>query len=115
MEVEVKIVSSESATTANINDYAYYVSDWIWPSQRVNLMKSMLLFFDKITLALPEDLADETINRDQELAVPLAEKGLLVNLDPSQIMDDQTAKRLAKTLSKLVASDPFLMAASALA
>jgi len=98
---------ASSAAIPDVEDYAYYVSDWIWPSQRVDLMKSMLLFFDKIALALPENLADETINRDPILAVPLAEKGLLVNIDPSEILDTQTAKRLAKTLTSLVAKSDW--------
>ena len=60
---------SKSASTG-IEEYAYYMPDWIWTSSNTLLMKSMLLFFDKITLALPEALVDETINRDPELAIP---------------------------------------------
>jgi hypothetical protein len=62
----------------------------------------MLLFFDKITLALPEDLVDETINRDPVLAVPLADRGLLVNSDPSNVLDTRTAMKLAETLASVV-------------
>jgi hypothetical protein len=65
-------------------------------------MKSMLLFFDGIALALPENLAAETIDRDPLLAIPLAERGLLVNFDPANIIDTRTANALASALTKIV-------------
>jgi hypothetical protein len=83
-------------------DYAYYASDWIWPSGSSDLMKSMLLFFDKIAMALPPDLAAETIERDQILAVPLFEKGFLVNFDPNDVLDEDSARKLIETLTALV-------------
>ena len=55
-------------------------------------VKSTLLFFDKITLALPEASVDETFNSDPELASPLADKGLLINIDPSDVLDPETAR-----------------------
>ena len=83
-------------------DFAYYASGWIWPKRQSDLMKSMLLFFDGIALALPADLAAETIYRDPVLATPLAEQGLLVNFDPDVTLDAKTAKQLANTLTKVV-------------
>lgn len=75
-----------------IEEYAYYMPDWISAEPSAPLMKSTLLFFDKITLALPEALVDETINSDPELASPLADKGLLVNIDSSDVLDPETAR-----------------------
>lgn len=89
------------------NDYAYYVSDWIWPDTRSDLMKSMLLFFHGIALALPSHLSSKTIERDASLAVPLAERGLLVNFDPAEALDARTARKLAGTLIELADLDNY--------
>src|SRR5215467_2545728 len=87
-------------------DFGYYVSDWIWPPDRTDLMKSMLLFFDGLALALPPDLAAETVDRDPILATPLADRGMLVNFDPSLAIDADTAELLVRTLEKLVRHYP---------
>ena len=97
---------STSASTS-VEEYAYYMPDWIWEEPSTALMKSMLLFFDKVTLALPEALVSETINRDPELAIPLADKGLLVNIDPSKVLDPHTARTLAETLADIVTDLPW--------
>ena len=71
-------------------------------------MKSMLLFFDGLTLALPPELAAEMIESDPVLAVPLAERGLLINLDPVNTLNAESAERLVVTLIGLVQIDPWL-------
>jgi hypothetical protein len=85
-------------------DYAYYASDWIWPTGQSDLMKSMLLFFDGIAMALPPDLATETIGRNEVLAVPLFDKGLLINFDPNDVLDYDSATSLIEALRTLVQS-----------
>ena len=37
-------------------DLAYYYADWIWPPASSDWMKSLLLFFDGLALALSPDL-----------------------------------------------------------
>ena len=93
---------------AGAAEYAYYFSDWIWSGGSTDFMKSMLLFFDGLALALPPELATELIERDPILATPLAEKGLLVNFDPTVQLDAVTADRLANTLTELLERCPEL-------
>lgn len=90
------------------SDFAYYFGDWIWPDQSSDLMKSMLLFFDGITVALPSEVADQMIERDPVLAGPLHDKGLLVNFDPADTLDADQAERLASSLTELIHQHPQL-------
>jgi hypothetical protein len=90
-------------------DFAYYYADWIWPSDSTDLMKSLLLFFDGITLALPSHLAQRVIDHDPVLAQPLYEKGLLINMEPGQWLDKKSARLLVDTLTDLVERDPLVV------
>ncbi|MGW4759952.1 hypothetical protein [Streptomyces chartreusis] len=83
-------------------DFAYYANDWIWPSGRAALMKSTLLFFDGIALSLPQDLADRMIETSPDLAQPLAEHGLLINLEPKAHLQPTTAAGLARGLREVI-------------
>ena len=97
----------EDNPTSDPVEYAYYSPDWIWPNNQSDLMKSMLLFFDRIALALPEKVPHKQSTRDLVLATPLAERGLLVNFDPARELDTRTAKSLAITLTQLVETVRF--------
>jgi hypothetical protein len=90
------------------SDFAYYFGDWIWPEQSSDLMKSMLLFFDGITLAVPSDVAAEMIDRDPVLAAPLYHRGLLRNFDPADTLNAEHAGRLAASLTELIRRHPLL-------
>ncbi|MGW9595414.1 hypothetical protein ACWHLZ_34585 [Streptomyces chartreusis] len=79
-------------------DFAYYADDWIWPNKRSALMKSTLLFFDGLALSLPQRIADRMIESSPDLAQPLAERGLLINLEPDTHLQPGTAARLAGDL-----------------
>jgi hypothetical protein len=91
---------------------AYYFSDWIWKPRSVDLMKSMLLFFDGLTLALPTNLAARMVDEDPILATPLVERGLLVNFDPATTLDADSAECLAVTLTELLEHHPGLWRAN---
>ena len=91
---------------SSVKDLGYYYTDWIWQDRSTDFMKSMLLFFDGLTLALPSDLAAEVIERDPVLAGPLAERGLLVNFDPVTTLDGATAEQLARALTACVKQFP---------
>lgn len=83
-------------------DLAYYYSDWIWPQESTDRMKSLLLFFDGLALALPADVAAEVVDRDPVLAQPLMDRGLLTNFEPGAWLDRESAERLAETLTNLL-------------
>ncbi|MFE5819931.1 hypothetical protein ACFQ6S_41820 [Streptomyces sp. NPDC056479] len=65
-------------------------------------MKTMLLFFHGIALSLPQDLADRMIDGSPELAQPLLEQGLLINLEPDAHLQPGTASALARDLQAVI-------------
>jgi hypothetical protein len=99
-------VAASNADASPVRDLGYYFTDWIWERKSIDFMKSMLIFFDGLTLALPSDLATSMIDRDPILATPLAQRGLLVNFDPTTTLDAASANRLAAALYQFLAQHP---------
>jgi hypothetical protein len=102
----VKGGGTVTVDASSVKNLGYYYTDWIWQDRSTDFMKSMLLFFDGLTLALPSDLAAEVIERDPLLAGLLAERGLLVNFDPATTLDAATAEQLARALTACVKQFP---------
>ena len=71
------------ALTPRIPEFAHYYGDWIWDEELTGWIKSLLLFFDGIAMALPSERAERRIEANPVLAQPLAELGLLRNYDPN--------------------------------
>ncbi|MFC8615017.1 hypothetical protein ACFT9M_01165 [Micromonospora purpureochromogenes] len=86
-------------------ELAYYQSDWIWPGTDDDKMKSYLLFFDGLALALPEELLDYVLDRRSVLAQPLWEQGLLHNFDPDDWMTEDLAKQIRNLVEALLAEE----------
>ena len=74
--------TSLSNDTPRVPEFAHYYGDFIWDEELTGWIKSLLLFFDGIALALPPATADRLIEANPVLAQPLAEFGLLRNYDP---------------------------------
>jgi hypothetical protein len=83
-------------------DFIYYYADWIWPSKASDWMKTLLLFFDGVALALPSDIATRVVEEDPVLAQPLMDRGLLINLAPESYLDQPSAELLVHTLLELL-------------
>ena len=69
-----------------VPEFAHYYGDWIWDEELTGWIKSLLLFFDGIAMALPTERAERQIEANPVLAQPLAELGLLRNYDPDTWM-----------------------------
>jgi hypothetical protein len=63
-------------------ELAHYYGDWFWNDRQIGWIKSLLLFFDGLALALPSETATYLIDSDPVLAQPLSERGLLQNYPP---------------------------------
>ena len=63
-------------------ELAHYYGDWFWNDKQLGWVKSLLLFFDGLALALPPDTAASLIDSDPVLAQPLSQQGLLRNFPP---------------------------------
>jgi hypothetical protein len=65
-------------------EFAHYYGDWMWRVELTDWVKSLLLFFDGLALALPSETAMRLIDADPILAQPLFERNLLHNYEPTQ-------------------------------
>src|SRR5450756_2585759 len=63
-------------------EFAHYYGDWFWDDSLTGWVKSLLLFFDGIALALPAATAARLVESRPVLAQPLADLGLLRNYPP---------------------------------
>ena len=70
-------------------------------------MKSLLLFFDKVSILLPDYMYVRHHVADPVLAEPLEDLGLLEVLEPNRWVDAEMAKSLAEAVSGLLASGVF--------
>lgn len=87
-------------------DYLYYATDWIWPEDYDGKIKSLLLFFDGVTLSLPEELLPGVIDRSPALAQPLFEKQMLINLPPEDSLTPASSSQLAEALTQWIHDNP---------
>ena len=70
-------------------------------------VKSLLLFFDKVSILLPGYMYGRHHFADPVLAEPLEDRGLLEVLEPTNWIDPDMAKKLAEAVSGLLANGVF--------
>ena len=88
-------------------DVAYYYPAPYWGMGEVGWIKSLLLFFDKVSILLPGYMYGRHHVADPVLAEPLEDQGLLEVLEPSNWIDKDIAKSLAEAVSGLLDSGVF--------
>jgi hypothetical protein len=71
-------------------EFAHYFGDWVWRSDLTGWVKSLLLFFDGIAVAVPFRVANFLFQSEPYLAQPLIEKGLLRNFAPELWLPEAT-------------------------
>ena len=88
-------------------DVAYYYPAPYWRMGEGGWVKSLLLFFDKVSILLPNYMYGRHHVADPVLAEPLEDRGLLEVLEPNKWVDEEMAKSLAETVSGLLANGVF--------
>ena len=88
-------------------DIAYFYPAPYWSLNELGWVKSLLLFFDKVSILLPGYMYGRHHTADPVLAEPLEDRGLLEVLEPNNWVDEEMAKSLAATISGLLASGVF--------
>ena len=88
-------------------DVAYYYPEPYWGVGESGWVKSLLLFFDKVSILLPDYMYGRHHVADPVLAEPLEDQGLLEVLEPKKWVDEEMAKRLAEVVSGLLANGVF--------
>ena len=88
-------------------DVAYYYPAPYWGIDEGGWVKSLLLFFDKVSILLPGYMYGRHHFADPVLAEPLEDRGLLEVLEPTKWIDPDMAKKLAEAVSGLLANGVF--------
>lgn len=88
-------------------DVAYYYPAPYWGWSEGGWVKSLLLFFDKISILLPGYMYGRHQLADPVLAEPLEDLGLLEVLEPNKWVDQEMAKKLAEVVVGLLADGTF--------
>ncbi len=88
-------------------DVAYCYPAPYWRMGEGGWVKSLLLFFDKVSILLPGYMYGRHHLADPVLAEPLEDRGLLEVLEPTQWIDHDMATKLANVVNGLLASGVF--------
>lgn len=88
-------------------DVAYYYPAPYWGVGEGSWVKSLLLFFDRVSILLPHYMYGRHHVADPVLAEPLEDMGLLEVLEPNTWVDEEMAKGLAEAISGLLANGVF--------
>jgi hypothetical protein len=95
------------ADGALVPEVAYYYPEPFWAGGQTDWIKSLLLFFDKIAILLPEYMYGRHAAADPALAGPLEEMGLLIVLRPETFVDQGVTEALAGAIVELLAAGVF--------
>ena len=88
-------------------EVAYYYPAPYWGIGEGSWVKSLLLFFDKVSILLPRYMYGRHHLADPVLAEPLEDQGLLEVLEPNNWVDEKMAKSLAEAVTGLLANGIF--------
>ena len=88
-------------------DVAYYYPQSYWGMGEGGWVKSLLLFFDKVSILLPGYMYGRHHLADPVLAEPLEDQGLLEVLEPKTWIDPDMANKLAEAVNGLLADGVF--------
>lgn len=88
-------------------DIAYYYRAPYWGPQESDWVKSLLLFFDGVSILLPNYMYGRHELADPVLAGSLEERGLLRVLKPETWIDENMAGRLAEIMMGLLGEGAF--------
>ncbi|MYE07990.1 MAG: hypothetical protein F4138_08155 [Acidimicrobiia bacterium] len=88
-------------------DVAYYYPAPYWGEYDSGWVKSLLLFFDQLSILLPGYMYGRHAAADPSMVIPLEERGLLKILEPNDWIDEETAERLAEVIVELLTSGAF--------
>ena len=88
-------------------DVAYYYPAPYWGWREGGWVKSLLLFFDQVSILLPKYMYGRHEFADPTLVIPLEERGLLQVLDPNDWVDQEMTEQLAEVMVELLTNGAF--------
>jgi hypothetical protein len=80
----------------------YYAGGWIWPDDQIDWVKSLLPFFDKLSLILPPELLPQAVRDDDVIAQPLIDLGVLETRNPTDVLDDKATTVIVESIRRII-------------
>lgn len=99
--------SASGAEPVTRPDVAYYYPAPFWDWSESGWVKSLLLFFDRVAILLPDYMYGRHIAADPTMVLPLEERGLLQILEPGDWVDEKVTTELATVLVELLTAGAF--------
>jgi hypothetical protein len=96
-----------SDDTYKRNEVAYYYPAPYWGYEHTDWIKTLLLFFDGVSILLPKYMGDVHRIVDEYLAGPLEDLKLLHVLRPEDFIDQEAAEDLAQAVVDLLTIGAF--------
>lgn len=81
----------------------YYAGGWIWPDDQIDWVKSLLPFFDKLSLILPPELVPQAVRDDDVIAQPLIDLGVLETRNPTDVLDHRATTVIVDSIHRIMA------------
>lgn len=88
-------------------DVAYYYPAPYWAAGEGGWVKSLLLFFDRVAILLPDYMYGRHAIADPSLVEPLEDRGLLEILEPKTWVDQTVTEELATVIVDLLTAGAF--------
>ncbi|MCQ3814079.1 MAG: hypothetical protein KTU85_06640 [Acidimicrobiia bacterium] len=88
-------------------EVAYYYPTPFWGASESGWAKSLLLFFDRLAILLPNYMHGRHAVEDPATVLPLEERGLLQVLEPNEWVDAQMTEQLAEVMVELLINGAF--------
>lgn len=88
-------------------EIAYYYPEPFWRMNEAGWVKSLLLFFDKVGILLPQYMRGHETAADPVTAGPLMDSGHLIAIEPETFVDAELTEALAASLVELIAGGAF--------
>lgn len=84
----------------------YYAGGWIWPDDQFDGVKSLLPFFDMLSLILPPGLVALAVREDDVIAQPLIDLGILETRNPADALDQKRTAEIVEWIRAIMDARP---------
>lgn len=91
----------------SLADVAYYYPAPYWHWSEGGWIKTLLLFFDRLAILLPDYMRGRHTAANPTLVLPLEERGLLEVLEPREWVDQEVTEQLATVIAELLTQGAF--------
>lgn len=95
-------MSTASVESNPLPDIAYYYPNATWRHSSSAFIKNLLLYFDGVSVLVPEYLRDKQFTDDPDVAPVLEREGLLHLLFPEKVIDKTVTEKLAASVTAIL-------------